>query len=243
MKILAIDTSNKPLSVAVLEDQELLAEITTNAQRNHSITLMPLIKEVLQRANVKVADLDRIAVAQGPGSYTGLRIGVTTAKTLAFTLNKELVGVSSLKTLAAAYPNTEALLVPVFDARRENVFAAAYQWQAGHLVEVIAEGHYAFANLCQRLADFNQKVIFIGRDSQNFAEISFHISIPRQFEYIFYTGRDFAELTLRFFEISSVCTSLFLLDQEAEQPVHFTGQAVNVSVIHDYKIHSRRDFA
>ncbi|MDK6809848.1 tRNA (adenosine(37)-N6)-threonylcarbamoyltransferase complex dimerization subunit type 1 TsaB [Ligilactobacillus agilis] len=169
MKILAIDTSNKPLSVAVLEDQELLAEITTNAQRNHSITLMPLIKEVLQRANVKVADLDRIAVAQGPGSYTGLRIGVTTAKTLAFTLNKELVGVSSLKTLAVAYPNTEALLVPVFDARRENVFAAAYQWQAGHLVEVIAEGHYAFANLCQRLADFNQKVIFIGRDSQNFA--------------------------------------------------------------------------
>lgn len=168
MKILAIDTSNKPLSVAVTTDQELLAEVTTNAQRNHSITLMPLIKEVLSRANLKPTELDRIVVAQGPGSYTGLRIGVTTAKTLAFTLDKELVGVSSLKVLAAAYPQTPAILVPVFDARRQNVFAGAYQWQDGKLVEVIKEGHYSFANLCELLAQLQSDVIFIGSDANHF---------------------------------------------------------------------------
>ncbi len=96
MKILALDTSNRPLSVAVLEDDTLLAETTLNMARKHSTTLMPIISEMLQKSDTTPQDLDRIVVSAGPGSYTGLRIGVTAAKTLAFTLNKELVGVSSL---------------------------------------------------------------------------------------------------------------------------------------------------
>ena len=122
MKILALDTSNRPLSVAVLEDDTLLAETTLNMARKHSTTLMPIISEMLQKSDTTPQDLDRIVVSAGPGSYTGLRIGVTAAKTLAFTLNKELVGVSSLELLAANCQNdTAELLVPIFDARRENL--------------------------------------------------------------------------------------------------------------------------
>ena len=87
MKILALDTSNRPLSVAVLEDDTLLAETTLNMAQ-HSTTLMPIISEMLQKSDTTPQDLDRIVVSAGPGSYTGLRIGVTAAKTLAFTLNK-----------------------------------------------------------------------------------------------------------------------------------------------------------
>lgn len=84
MKILAFDTSNQPLSVAVVEDEKILTEITINIKRNHSLQLMPAINEALEQANTTLDDIDRVAVAKGPGSYTGLRIAVTIAKSLAW---------------------------------------------------------------------------------------------------------------------------------------------------------------
>ena len=95
MKLLAFDTSNQALSLAILEDEHLLAQTTLNIKKNHSITLMPAIDFLMNSLDMKPKDLDRIVVAQGPGSYTGLRIAVATAKTLAHTLKIELVGVSS----------------------------------------------------------------------------------------------------------------------------------------------------
>ncbi|WP_419349001.1 tRNA (adenosine(37)-N6)-threonylcarbamoyltransferase complex dimerization subunit type 1 TsaB, partial [Acinetobacter baumannii] len=80
--------------------------------------------------------IDRFVVAQGPGSYTGLRIAVTTAKSFAWTMGKELVGISSLALLAGNVQETTALIVPLFDARRDNVFAGVYQWQDQHLQNV-----------------------------------------------------------------------------------------------------------
>ncbi|KRN88421.1 tRNA (adenosine(37)-N6)-threonylcarbamoyltransferase complex dimerization subunit type 1 TsaB [Ligilactobacillus ceti] len=172
MKVLAIDTSNQALSVAVLEDQKLLATLTTNVQKNHSISLMPIIVELLERAKVPVQTIDRVVVAQGPGSYTGLRIGVTTAKTLAATLAKELVGISSLKMLARNIPEqTKAVIVPVFDARRQNVFAGAYQYQAGELVNIIADQHVSFQQLCTQLSELNQEIIFVGEAMTQFSEL------------------------------------------------------------------------
>ena len=109
MKILAMDTSNKALSLAILENKELLGQVTFNIKKNHSITLMPAIDFLMNSLDLKPADLDRIAVAQGPGSYTGLRIAVATAKTLAHTLKIELVGVSSL--LALVPEQVEGLVI------------------------------------------------------------------------------------------------------------------------------------
>ena len=99
MKLLAFDTSSKALSVAILEDETLLAETTLTIKKNHSITLMPVIDFLMRQIDLTPKDLDRIVVAEGPGSYTGLRIAVATAKTLAHTLGIELVGVSSLLAL------------------------------------------------------------------------------------------------------------------------------------------------
>ena len=126
MKVLAFDTSSKALSVAILDGENLLADVTVNIKKNHSINLMPAIDFLMKAVDLKPTDLDRISVAQGPGSYTGLRVAVATAKTLAYTLNIELVGVSSLYALAAV-ADFDGLVVPVIDARRNNVYAGFYK--------------------------------------------------------------------------------------------------------------------
>ncbi|WP_412988674.1 tRNA (adenosine(37)-N6)-threonylcarbamoyltransferase complex dimerization subunit type 1 TsaB [Pediococcus siamensis] len=169
MKILAIDTSNRPLSVAVLDDDQLLAMTTTNIRRNHSIQLLPIIETLLKQAGLSPKDLQRIVVAQGPGSYTGLRIATTTAKTLAYTLNIDLVGVSSLKTLAGNVNEAGRLIVPLFDARRQNVFAGIYRQTQRGLVEVMADQHVAIAELATELIKKHEPVYFVGADVATYA--------------------------------------------------------------------------
>ncbi|WP_019724582.1 tRNA (adenosine(37)-N6)-threonylcarbamoyltransferase complex dimerization subunit type 1 TsaB, partial [Enterococcus mundtii] len=120
MITLGIDTANQTLAVGVLEDQTVLGQIQINKKKNHSLTLMPALDQLISDCQLTPEQIDRIAVSSGPGSYTGLRIGVTTAKTLAYALNKELVGVSSLAVLAANCVGIEGIIVPMFDARRKN---------------------------------------------------------------------------------------------------------------------------
>ena len=156
MKLLAFDTSNQALSLAILEDEHLLAQTTLNIKKNHSITLMPAIDFLMNCLDMKPTDLDRIAVAQGPGSYTGLRIAVATAKTLAHTLKIELVGVSSL--LALVPEQVEGLVIPVMDARRNNVYAGFYQ--SGQAVR--PEAHLPLAEVLEMAGAANQSVTFVG---------------------------------------------------------------------------------
>ena len=163
MKILAMDTSNKALSLAILENKELLGQVTLNIKKNHSITLMPAIDFLMNSLDMKPTDLDRIAVAQGPGSYTGLRIAVATAKTLAHTLKIELVGVSSL--LALVPEQVEGLVIPVMDARRNNVYAGFYQ--SGQVVR--PEAHLPLAEVLEIAGAANQPVTFVG-ETATFAE-------------------------------------------------------------------------
>ena len=156
MKIAAFDTSSKALTLAILEDETLLAQMTLNIKKNHSITLMPAIDFLMKSLDMKPTDLDRIAVAQGPGSYTGLRIAVATAKTLAHTLKIELVGVSSL--LALVPEQAEGLVIPVMDARRNNVYAGFYQ--SGQAVR--PEAHLPLAEVLEIAVAANQPVTFVG---------------------------------------------------------------------------------
>ena len=156
MKIAAFDTSSKALTLAILEDETLLAQMTLNIKKNHSITLMPAIDFLMNSLDMKPTDLDRIVVAQGPGSYTGLRIAVATAKTLAHTLKIELVGVSSL--LALVPEQAEGLVIPVMDARRNNVYAGFYQ--SGQAVR--PEAHLPLAEVLEMAGAANQSVTFVG---------------------------------------------------------------------------------
>lgn len=155
MKVLAFDTSSKALSLAILEDKQVLAETTINIKKNHSITLMPAIDFLMASVNWTPKDLDRIVVAEGPGSYTGLRIAVATAKTLAHTLNIELVGMSSL--LALVPYQQEGLFVPLMDARRNNVYAGFYE----NAKPVMPEAHLSFAEVLEKVTDAEQ-VTFVG---------------------------------------------------------------------------------
>ena len=163
MKIAAFDTSSKALTLAILEDETLLAQMTLNIKKNHSITLMPAIDFLMNSLDMKPKDLDRIVVAQGPGSYTGLRIAVATAKTLAHTLKIELVGVSSL--LALVPEQVEGLVIPVMDARRNNVYAGFYQ--SGQTVQ--PEAHLPLAEVLEIAGAANQPVTFVG-ETAAFAE-------------------------------------------------------------------------
>ena len=163
MKLLAFDTSNQALSLAILEDEHLLAQTTLNIKKNHSITLMPAIDFLMNSLDMKPKDLDRIVVAQGPGSYTGLRIAVATAKTLAHTLQIELVGVSSL--LALVPEQVEGLVIPIMDARRNNVYAGFYQ--SGQAVR--PEAHLPLAEVLEMAGTADQPVTFVG-ETATFAE-------------------------------------------------------------------------
>lgn len=126
--ILAFDTSTSVLSVALVRDREIVAEYAETAHRNHSAALVPAIDRVLQEAGTEVAGLKAIAVGRGPGSYTGVRIAVTVAKTLAWSAGVKLIGVSSLRTIAAGAMAEEGdWIVPLIDARRGHAYTALFE--------------------------------------------------------------------------------------------------------------------
>ncbi len=164
MKLLAFDTSSQALSVALTEDDTLLGKIDLNIKKNHSLTLMPAIDFLMTNAGLQPEDLDRIAVAQGPGSYTGLRIAVTTAKTLASTLNIDLVGVSSLAAIAANV-DVASKVVPLIDARRQNVYAGIYE----NGLSVSQEQHIELDTLMETLKT-EETLTFTG-ELANFREL------------------------------------------------------------------------
>lgn len=168
MKVLAFDTSSKALSLAILKDKQILAETTINIKKNHSITLMPAIDFLMASLDWTPKDLDRIVVAEGPGSYTGLRIAVATAKTLAHTLNIELVGMSSL--LALVPYQQEGLFVPLMDARRNNVYAGFYE----NAKSVMPESHLSFERVIELIKGAGQ-VTFVGEVGTFVEQIQEHL--------------------------------------------------------------------
>lgn len=161
---LGIDTANTPLSVAIVRDGKTITEENTSAPINHSLRAMPAIEEAFKRANLVPADIDAIAVSEGPGSYTGVRIGVTVAKTLAWTLNKPLVGVSSLKALAMNGVFFSGLICPLIDARRNHVYAGVYEVKDGVVIRRVEDQHIQVNDLLMELREFDEPILFIGTD-------------------------------------------------------------------------------
>ncbi|AQS54386.1 tRNA threonylcarbamoyladenosine biosynthesis protein TsaB [Jeotgalibaca dankookensis] len=170
MKILAIESSNQTMSVATLDEGLLVAEYTTNGNLQHSTQLMPAIEHILNGSNWQPSNLDRIVVTKGPGSYTGIRIGVTIAKTMAWSLNKPLIAVSSLKLIASNASYFQGLIVPLIDARRKNVYAGVYRVEDTVLTEVMPDQHLPSERLFQLLKEEKQPLLFIGQDVLTFKE-------------------------------------------------------------------------
>lgn len=129
MKILAIDSSGMPASAAIVEDDLLVAEYTVNYKKTHSQTLLPMIDEICRMTGLDKSTLDAVAVAGGPGSFTGLRIGSATAKGIGLALDLPLVNVPTLEGLASNFHGSDALICPMLDARRSEVFAGIYTYE------------------------------------------------------------------------------------------------------------------
>lgn len=128
MKILALDSSGLVASVALAEDDNLIAEYTVQYKKTHSQTLLPMLEEIRRMVELKMDEVDAIAVAAGPGSFTGLRIGSATAKGLAFALEKPVIPVPTLEGLAYQMYGTGALVCPIMDARRGQVYTGIYEF-------------------------------------------------------------------------------------------------------------------
>ena len=162
MNILGIDSSGLVASVAVVEDDNLLAEYTVNYKKTHSQTLLPMLDEIVKMTELDLATIDVIAVAAGPGSFTGLRIGSATAKGLGLALQKPLVAVPTVEALAYNLWGTDKIICPLMDARRSQVYTGIYEF-AGQELQVI-EGQMAVpvTEIVEKLNALKREVIFLG---------------------------------------------------------------------------------
>ena len=163
MKILAMDSSGLVASVAVLDEDTVLAEYTVNHKKTHSQTLLPMIDEIMHMLGTDPAELDAIAVAGGPGSFTGLRIGSATAKGLGLALDRPLVAVPTVDALACNLCGvTDSLIVPMMDARREQVYTGIYRFEGGRLQVIREQWPAAVTDLAEILNSRGEKTIVLG---------------------------------------------------------------------------------
>ncbi len=166
MKILGLDSSGLVASVAIVEDQELVAEYTTNYKKTHSQTLLPMLEELRKMVELDLETVDAVAIASGPGSFTGLRIGSATAKGLGLALGKPLVEVPTLEGLAWNLCGTDRVVCPLMDARRNQVYTAAYELRDEkenfRLHALIPQRPVDIREMLDSLAQLGRPVIFLG---------------------------------------------------------------------------------
>ena len=163
MKILALDSSGLVASAAVVEEMAVLAEYTVNYKKTHSQTLLPMIDEVMRMLELKPEDLDAVALAGGPGSFTGLRIGAATAKGLALALKKPLIPVPTVDALAYGLAGiAEHTVVPMMDARRGQVYAGIYRFSGDEMQVLHEQWPVPAGELAEMLNDRGEPVIFLG---------------------------------------------------------------------------------
>ena len=162
MSILAIDSSTEVSSVAVLREGRLAAELTMQARFTHSETLLPHIRQALSMAAVKKENLDAIAVSIGPGSFTGLRIGLATAKAMAYALGLPLVGVPTLRALAWHFPVEGLQLLPMMDAQKGNAYMERYAWVQGELRRESSMAVLPVPEILQRAGALQEPVLLLG---------------------------------------------------------------------------------
>ncbi|MBB6601763.1 tRNA (adenosine(37)-N6)-threonylcarbamoyltransferase complex dimerization subunit type 1 TsaB [Bacillus pumilus] len=164
MTILAIDTSNHTLGIALVKDSTVIGESITYLKKNHSVRAMPTVEALMKECGVAPSELSKIVVAKGPGSYTGVRIGVTIAKTLAWTLSIPISAVSSLETLAANGQYFDGWISPLFDARRGQVYTGLYTFEEGKIKEIKPDQNILLTDWLHELKQTGKPVLFLGQD-------------------------------------------------------------------------------
>ena len=181
MKILGIDTSTMAANVAVLEDDKLICEYTINTKKTHSQKLMPMIENMLKLSDLDIKEIDAIAICVGPGSFTGLRIGMATAKAMAHVNNIPLIGVNSLEILGANMDLCNRNICSILDAQRNQVYKNKYILKDYKITELEEISIKAIDELLEEISSSNEDWVLVGeavyKYKEKIEEIS-NITIP-----------------------------------------------------------------
>lgn len=162
MRILALDSSGLVATVAIVEDNQVVAEYTMNYKKTHSQTLLPMLDEIVKMTEFDLSTIDAIAVAGGPGSFTGLRIGSATAKGLGLALDKPLIHIPTVDGLAYNLYGNEGLICPIMDARRNQVYTGLYRFTDDTFQVVEEQMAISVQELIKKLNGYGEKVTFLG---------------------------------------------------------------------------------
>ena len=162
MKILALETSAKSVSCAVVEDGAPLASAYQCTGLTHSRTLLPMVDTMLKNADLTLDDINAIAIAAGPGSFTGLRIGIAAVKGLAWAADKPCLGVSTLEAMAQNAAHIDGLIVGAMDARRSQVYNAVFETKGGELTRLTPDRAISLEELCAQLQGKQQPITVLG---------------------------------------------------------------------------------
>lgn len=162
MKILAVDTSATAASVAVAEENKLIGEFLINTALTHSQTLMPMVDELLKNTGLSVNDIDAVAVNAGPGSFTGVRIGVAAVKGIAFPKNLPCVSVSTLESMAYNMLGNDCIVCSVMDARCSQVYNALFRVKGCTVTRMTDDRALSLTDLKNELQNINEKVALVG---------------------------------------------------------------------------------
>lgn len=182
MKIIAIDSSGLVASVAIVEDEEVIAEYNVQYKKTHSQTLLPMLDELKKMVDLDLQSVDAIAIAKGPGSFTGLRIGSATAKGLGLALEIPIIEIPTLDGLACNLYGTDKVVCPIMDARRNQVYTGLYSYiekrqseeQEKHfsytLVPILPQCAVSIQEITQKCNEQQKEIIFLGDGVPVFAE-------------------------------------------------------------------------
>lgn len=162
LKLLSLDTSSLAASAALWEDDHLLGEFFINAKLTHSQTIMPMVEHLLEATQTSLSDVDLFAVSTGPGSFTGLRIGIAAVKGMAHALQKPCIPVSTLKGMAYNLPAFDGYVCPVMDARCQQVYTALFDLSSGKPVPVLEDCAIPLGQLKNQLQTLTRPVILVG---------------------------------------------------------------------------------
>lgn len=162
MRVLSIDSSSKVATVAILNENTVLGEYVLNDKREHSIVLMPMIERILDECNLTIDDIDGYVVSKGPGSFTGLRIGMATVKGLCLCGNKPYISISSLEAFAYSLSCYNGIICSIMDALRENVYTAVYNSDNNKLEELLEPTSMDIDELVDYLNSNYENVLFTG---------------------------------------------------------------------------------
>lgn len=171
MIVLSIDSATDAATAAVVSDDQILGEMNFANKKQHSVLIMPMIDGLLKSLDLTINDIDGFVISKGPGSFTGLRIGMATIKGLSLGSSKPYVSISSLDSLAYNLYGTNGIICPIMDALRENVYCGLYKFENGEMIKLMDYDRLSLEELVSKLKEFNEPVYFVGDGTKKYGDL------------------------------------------------------------------------